>query len=111
MDTLLKLFRSLIEYIPLWIFLTVMRLFKYKKRVIIGSFIISFVIRKIPKFRKRVFDNLELIFPSFSKEDKNKFLKEFANNLGLTFIEFLFNGEYHQLQKIKLQSESQCDEI
>ena len=35
--------------------------------------------------------------------EKNKFLKNFSNNLGLTFSEFLFNEEYHKYQNVKLK--------
>ena len=43
--------------------------------------------------------------------EKNKFLKNFSKNLGLTFSEFLFNEEYHKYQKIKLNHHSQIKEI
>ena len=36
--------------------------------------------------------------------EKNTFLKNFSNNLGLTFSEFLFNEEYHKYQNVKLKN-------
>ena len=88
-----------------------MKLFKYRSRISISSKIISFILRNTPKYKKRVFNNLSLIYPEMSDIEKNNFLKNFSNNLGLTFSEFLFNEEYHTYQNIKLKDHSQITEI
>ena len=78
-----------------------MKLFKFQTRISISSKIISFILRNIPKYKKRVFNNLNLIYPEMSDNEKNNFLKKFSKNLGLTFSEFLFNEEYHKYQNVK----------
>ena len=88
-----------------------MKLFKFRLRISISSKIISFILRNTPKYKKRVFNNLGLIYPKMSDFEKNRFLKNFSNNLGLTFSEFLFNEEYHKYQNVKLKEDSQITEI
>ena len=102
---------SFLEYCPFWIFIKIMQLFKFRLRISITSKIISFILRNTPKYKKRVFNNLSLIYPKMSDFEKNKFLKNFSNNLGLTFSEFLFNEEYHKFQNVKLKNHSQIIEI
>ena len=106
-----KLFVGIIEYLPLWFFIKIMGLFRYKPRIKIGSAVIAFAIRYIPKFRKRVFKNLGLIFPDLSEKEKTTFLKEFSKNLGTTFTEFLFNNDFHNEQKIDLKDPRTLDPI
>ena len=97
---------SFLEYCPFWIFIKIMQLFKFRLRISISSKIISFILRNTPKYKKRVFNNLSLIYPKMSDFEKNKFLKNFSNNLGLTFSEFLFNEEYHKYQAQKRANEA-----
>lgn len=102
---------SFLEYCPFWIFIKIMKLLKFRLRISISSKIISFILRNTPKYKKRVFNNLSLIYPEMSVFEKNTFLKNFSNNLGLTFSEFLFNEEYHKYQNVKLNDDSQITEI
>ena len=102
---------SFLEYCPFWIFIKILKLFKFQSRISTSSKIIGFILRNTPKYKKRVFNNLNLIYPEMSDFEKNKFLKNFSKNLGLTFSEFLFNEEYHKYQKIKLNHHSQINEI
>ena len=88
-----------------------MKLFKYRSRILISSKIISFILRSIPKYKKRVFKNLSLIYPEMSDFEKKNFLKTFSKDLGLTFSEFLFNEEFHKYQNVKLKDHSQITEI
>ena len=104
-------FFSFLEYIPFWIFIRILKFFKFQTRVLLSSKVISFILRNTSKYKKRVFKNLKLIYPKMSDFEKKKFLYKFSKNLGLTFSEFLFNEEYHKYQKIKLQSNTQITEI
>ena len=106
-----KIFIGIIEYLPLWLFIKIVGLFRYKPRIKIGSSVIAFAIRYIPKFRNRVLKNLGLIFPDLSKNEKSTFLKEFSQNLGTTFTEFLFNDDFHNNQKIDLTDPRKLDPI
>ena len=47
-----------------------MKLFKYRSRILISSKIISFILRNAPKYKKRVFNNLSLIYPEMSDFEK-----------------------------------------
>ena len=106
-----KLFVGFFEYAPLWIFINLLGLLKYDQRMQLGSSIIGLAIRRIPRYRKRVLNNLRLIYPEISEIETNKFLKDFSRNLGLTFTEFLFNQEFHENQEILLDDPTQLDEI
>ena len=70
-----KIFIGIVEYLPLWLFIKIIGLFSYKTRIKIGSTVIAFAIRSIPKFRNRVFENLGLIFPNLSKNEKRDYKK------------------------------------
>ncbi|MFL2801398.1 MAG: lysophospholipid acyltransferase family protein [Paracoccaceae bacterium] len=104
-------FLSLLEYILFWIFIKLLKFFKFPTKIFLSSKVISFILRNSSKYRKRVFNNLKLIYPKMSDIEKKKFLYKFSKNLGLTFSEFLFNEEYHKYQQIKLQSYTQIMEI
>ena len=78
-----------------------MKFLNFNTRISVSAKVIGFLIRNIPKYKKRVFKNLELIYPKMSNLERKKFLKKFSQNLGLTFSEFLFNEEYHRYQNIK----------
>ena len=106
-----RIFIGIIEYLPLWFFIKILGLFRYKPRIKVGSSIIAFAIRYIPKFRNRVLKNLGLIFPDLSNNEKSTFLKEFSQNLGTTLIEFLFNDDFHNNQKIDLKDPRKLDPI
>ena len=106
-----KVFVRLLEYAPLWLFIQTASLIKYEKRIKFGGFIVSFAIRSIPRYRNRVLNNLDLIYPKLTKNEKNDFLINFSRNLGRTFTEFLFNEEFHAKQPIKLTNSEQLEEI
>ena len=106
-----KVFVRLLEYAPLWIFIKTARLIRYEKRIKFGGSIVSFAIRSIPRYRNRVLNNLDLIYPELTKHEKNEFLINFSRNLGQTFTEFLFNEEFHAKQSIKLTNSDQLEEI
>lgn len=106
-----KKFVGLLEYSPLWLFVQIMGFVRYDSRIKIGSIIIAFAIRLIPKYRKRVFANLKLVFPELSREEQKNFLKKFSQNLGTTFTEFLFNNDFQKNQQIHLKDVRQLDEI
>ena len=104
-------FISFLEYIPFWLFIRIMKFLNFNTRILISARFISFIIRNIPKFKKRVLKNLKLIYPKMSDLERKNFLKKFSQNLGLTFSEFLFNEEYHRHQNIKFQNHSEMSEI
>ena len=104
-------FMSFLEYIPFWFFIRIMKFLNFNTRISASAKVIGFLIRNIPKYKKRVFKNLELIYPKMSNLERKKFLKKFSQNLGLTFSEFLFNEEYHRYQNIKFRNCSEISEI
>ena len=104
-------FISFLEYIPFWLFIRIMKFLNFNTRIFISAKFISFIIRNIPKFKKRVLKNLKLIYPKMSDLERKIFFKKFSQNLGLTFSEFLFNEEYHRHQNIKFQNHSEMSEI
>jgi len=106
-----KVFVRLLEYAPLWIFIKTARLIRYEKRIKFGGSIVSFAIRSIPRYRNRVLNNLDLIYPELTQHEKNEFLINFSRNLGQTFTEFLFNEEFHAKQAIKLTNSDQLGEM
>ena len=108
---MLKIFVGLLEYLPLWIFIRTLSLLEYNKRVKIGGFILGYAVRTIPRYKNRILQNIAQIYPNLSEIEKNNFLKEFSQNLGLTFTEFLFNDDFHANQRIDIEHQEQLNEI
>ena len=88
--------RQFIEIIPFYLLILALRLLPFEKRVYLGGAFCKFLLPKISKYYRRVDDNLTLIYPLMSREDKKKFISENSKMIGKSFIELMFNREFQE---------------
>ncbi len=80
----------------IWVLPYGLRPLPYELRVKAGGWIIGPILRILPATRKRISDNLDLIYPAISKSEKRKFMRRICKNIGAGFIEVFFNAEFHK---------------
>ena len=59
-----------------------------------GGLIYQKVISPLSGNRKRIIDNLELVFPNLEKEKREELCTKVPNNIGRTFFELLSPNEF-----------------
>ncbi len=89
-------FRHRLEAILIWVLPYALRPLPFALRVKAGGMIIGPILRVLPPTRKRLSDNLDLIYPNISKSEKRKFMGRICKNIGARFIEGFYNAEFHQ---------------
>ena len=70
----------------------------FEKKVYWGGQLCKIVLPRIRKFRKRVDTNLRFVYPNMSYQKRKKFIKENSKMIGESFIELMFNREFHKLK-------------
>jgi len=91
-----KRIRHILEYAAVLMFLTPLRLLPFTWRSRFGGSLLGFLIRHMPKFRRRVMVNLQRIFPELPAADKNLIAMQVSQNFGRTFVELFSNRSYCQ---------------
>ena len=64
-----------------------------------GGLIYQKVISPLSGNRKRIIDNLELVFPNLEKEKREELCTKVPNNIGRTFFELLSPNEFSSVAK------------
>ncbi len=90
------LLRQFIEIIPFYLLIFLLRVLPFEKRVYWGGELCKLILPKIRKFNKRVDTNLKLIYPNMSQNRRKKFIEENSKMIGKSFIELMFNKEFHK---------------
>jgi len=80
----------------IWVLPYALRPLPFRMRIKAGGWIIGPILRVLPPTRKRLSDNLDLIYPNISKQEKRKFMGRICKNIGARFIEGFYNAEFHQ---------------
>ena len=88
--------RQLIEIIPFYFFIKILMLFSFEKRIFLGGQICKLLLPRLPKYYKRVNNNLEFIYPNMSDLERKDFIKENSKMIGESFTELMFNKEFHE---------------
>ncbi len=63
-------------------------------RVAIGGAIIGFAVRTVPSLRRRIEQNLALVFPEMA--DKKAFIKRVSRHIGRGFMVLFYSKDYHK---------------
>ncbi len=85
-----------LEATLIWVLPFALRPFPFAFRVKLGGWIIGPIIRILPPTRKRISNNLDLIYPRISAPEKRKFMGRICKNIGARFIEGFYNAEFHK---------------
>lgn len=86
--------REFVEIIPFYLFLRLLRIFSFEKRVILGGLLLKIALPAVPKFRKRIKENLKLVFPEMNAYQTKAFIASNSEMIGRSFIELMFNAEF-----------------
>ena len=94
--------RQLLEIIPFYFLITALKILPFEKRVYWGGQLCELILPRVRKFYKRVDENLRLVYPNMSYNERKEFIKENSKMIGKSFIELMFNREFHnRSDKIK----------
>ena len=88
--------RQLLEILPFYLLLTILKILPFEKRVYWGGKVCKFILPSVRKFYERVDNNLRLIYPSMSIQKRKEFIKENSKMIGRSFIELMFNKEFQK---------------
>ena len=94
--------RQLLEIIPFYFLITALKILPFEKRVYWGGQLCELILPRVRKFYKRVDANLRFVYPNMSYNERKEFIKENSKMIGKSFIELMFNREFHnRSDKIK----------
>ncbi|MEO0911598.1 MAG: lysophospholipid acyltransferase family protein [Pseudomonadota bacterium] len=83
-----------LENLPIRALIALTRPLPQKMRGSVAAWCARRVLRNVPHLRRRVFDNLGLVFPEMEMGEKRRILDGMAANLGRTFIEVLHADDF-----------------
>lgn len=95
-----KKIRHLFEYSIILFLYYSLRLLPFETRVKTGGTILAAIISKSRKFRNRIEENLRLIFPDLTAEQRAEIRLSVGKNFGRTFIEVLNSDHYANHQEL-----------
>ena len=88
--------RQLIEILPFYLLITILKILPFEKRVYWGGQVCKFLLPLVRNFYERVDKNLRLIYPFMSHQKRKEFIKENSQMIGKSFIELMFNREFQK---------------
>ena len=88
--------RQLLEIIPFYFLITALKILPFEKRVYWGGQLCELILPRVRKFYKRVDSNLRLVYPNMSDHERKEFIKENSKMIGKSFIELMFNRDFHK---------------
>ena len=88
--------RQLLEIIPFYFMITALKFFPFEKRVYWGGQLCELILPRVGKFYERVDANLRFVYPNMSDHERKEFIKENSKMIGKSFIELMFNREFHK---------------
>ena len=88
--------RQIFEIIPFYVILIILKLFSFEKRVIVGGWLLQWILPIVPKYRKRVVKNIRLIYPEKTQPQIDEFISINSKMIGRSFIELMFNQEFQE---------------
>ncbi len=88
------------EHIPFVLFLWLMRLLPFNLRIKTGGVVVGALVAGLPKTKKRIANNLRLIYPDISDAEIGRMTKAVGRNFGRTFTELFFNETYGKRQHL-----------
>ncbi len=85
-----------LSFLPIYLFLKLAGLLPFRWRVAGGGFLISGIVRWVPTARRRVMNNLDLIWPDMPREEKLLLCAGVGRQMGRTITEILFGADFQQ---------------
>ena len=88
--------RQLLEIIPFYFMITALKFLPFEKRIYWGGQLCELILPRVGKFYERVDANLRFVYPNMSDHERKGFIKENSKMIGKSFIELMFNREFHK---------------
>ena len=92
-------FLDLSIYIFVRFLLIILSILPYRAKIASGGLIYQKIISPLSGNRKRIIDNLGLIFPDLDKRKRDELCKQVPNNIGRTFFELLSPNAFSSIAK------------
>ena len=92
-------FLDLSTYIFVRFILGILSILPYPIKITMGGLIYQKIISPLSGNRKRIIDNLKLIFPDLEKEKREELCSKVPNNIGRTFFELLSPNGFSNVAK------------
>ena len=87
-------FSYVIEASLILFLLSILKIFPFRFRILIGSVIFRFFISPLTGNKKRIENNLNLVLPNIAENDKKELIKNCLNNIGMTMFELLSPNDF-----------------
>ncbi len=84
-----------LEALLIWVLPFALRPLPFVFRVKAGGWLIGPILRVLPPLRRRLSDNLDLIYPRISKTEKRAFLRRISKHIGRQFMRIFYNADFH----------------
>ena len=92
-------FLDLSVYIFVRYLLGILSILPYRTKISLGGLIYQKIISPLSGNRKRIVDNLRLIFPDLEKRKREELCSQVPNNIGRTFFELLSPNAFSNIAK------------
>ena len=92
-------FLDLSIYIFVRYLLGILSILPYRKKIFLGGLIYQKIISPLSGNRKRIIDNLKLIFPDLEKRKREELCSQVPNNIGRTLFELLSPNAFSNIAK------------
>ena len=79
---------DLSTYVFVRFLLSILSILPYPTKIAMGGLIYQKVISPLSGNRKRIIDNLKLVFPNLEKEKREELCTKVPNNIGRTFLNY-----------------------
>ena len=86
-------------YVFVRFLLSILSILPYPTKIAMGGLIYQKVISPLSGNRKRIIDNLKLVFPNLEKEKREELCTKVPNNIGRTFFELLSPNGFSSVAK------------
>tara|TARA_B100000963_G_scaffold340224_1_gene338673 strand:+ start:1573 stop:2490 length:918 start_codon:yes stop_codon:yes gene_type:complete len=93
-------FSDLCTYVFIRFILSILSILPYPTKIALGGLIYQKIISPLSGNRKRIIDNLKLIFPDLEKEKREELCSKVPNNIGRTFFELLSPNGFSSVAKL-----------
>jgi len=103
--------RHFLEALLIWTLPQALRPLPWKARVRVGGKLIGGAVRLVPSLKKRITDNLALIYPDMPEAEKKALTKRICRNIGERFIEVFYNRAFRKHVGEIRYAEGAFDEI
>lgn len=88
--------RHFLEAMLIWAVPYALRPLPWRLRVKAGGKLIGGAVRLVPSLKKRIIENLTLIYPDMPQPEKEALTKQICTNIGERFIEIFYNKSFHK---------------